>query len=430
MINTNNNINSFLLYNFNNVNNANNMFNLLNANQSFRSGNNANSLSQSAQDFIVGARNRSEVLRTAMQELTGRNSTNTSVFDQMTAISSNTEALTIRSFDQSRSNNFSDINVNIQQVATTQRNEGTALSAVGRSFNTGAYRFEIEVGGRTHQFSLNITASDTNQTIQQRMAESINSRNIGVTASVNFDSGRTSLNLESINTGVADDGGARFTVRDLSGDLAARTGIVNQTRQAQNAIYSINGGPLRESRTNNVDLGNGVQATLRQATVSDVTISMGIDNRAAINRVREMVNGFNGLLAAAEENSGDRRTDSLVTALRGIINTYLPGLERIGISFNEHGYLTINENRMNEAAENGNLRSFFGAEGRNANFGFSFRMSRIAERVYQDPTAFVSNVNNSGGGNNSSGPNSPLNHMQTMRMNQLLNIGLLFDFMM
>lgn len=379
------------------------------------------------QNYLSDIKMESENLKTSLSSLLGKTKSKTSSFDEKTVVSSNTDALSV-STSSSYKNSFSDTNVTVKQVASGQVNEGSKLSATGKALSTGWKQFEIEVDGKKTQVSFQVTSTDNNESIQKKMAEAINAKNIGVKASVSYDStNKTSqLKLESTNTG--DDVKNKFTVRDVTngGNAVSAMGIGTATQNAQNAIYKINDGDYVTSKSNKVDLGNGVTATLKKASDTPVKVSLGTESKSSINKVRDMVNAFNGLLATAEDNKNDRSAARLLNQLKGLSTSYSASLERIGISVSSDGYLSIDSDKMEKAAENGNLEKFFKQNG-DTNYGFANRLNSVAESVSKNPVEYVSSTQLKA--SSTAGNSQSLNYMQTYRYNQIINSGLLFDYM-
>jgi flagellar capping protein FliD len=296
------------------------------------------------------------------------------------------------------------------------------------SFQTGWNQFEIEVNGKKHQISFQVSASDNNEAVQRKVAEAINDKNIGIKASVTTDAGKktSKLELESTNTG--DDAKNKFSVSDLTsgGGAADKLGIGSVTQEAQNAIYKVGDGNFTVSKSNKIDLGDGVTVTLKKATDTPVKVSVDTDTKNAVNKVREMVNSFNGLLATAEDNKNDRGGYRLMNQLKGISSTYSVSLDRIGIGVSADGYLSIDSDKMQKAAESGELEKFFTQNG-DTNYGFANKLSRVADTVSANPTDFIGKdkIHSSP----TAGNNETLNYLQTYKYNSLINSGLLFDLM-
>lgn len=311
-----------------------------------------------------------------------------STFERMSAVSSNNESLKVNA-SSNPTKDFTDTTVDIQQVATTQINKGVAMKSDDTYAGLGTQRFEIEVDGKSHQLSVKVELGDTNRQVQQKMADVINSKNLGVTASVAIDtkSKSTTLSVESKNTG--DDAKNNFKIRDLSGSLAANTGVNAVSQQAQDAVYSVNG-VEKTSKSNTVDLGNGVSATLRKATTeSSVNVSIQNDKSYAIGQAKDLVSAYNSLLSAAR--SGTNGSTRLLNDLTSAYQSYAPALERIGVTEGKDGNLSIDTKKLEAAAENGKLQDFF-TQGAGQSYGFTNRLSRIAGNAQSNPSYYINSA--------------------------------------
>ncbi len=394
------NTNSFNYGNYNSIffnnsfySSSNNMTNKSSLNSILNSygKNNANYLNQVAQKFVTDSKVYSQNLKQSINNLMNRTSKEQPVFDKKTAESSNKEAVEIKSTDIKKTQNTSQpVDVKVEQVATTQKNTGETLVSNEKSLDAKYYQFEISSNGKTQQVSFSVSNSDNNEAVQRKIAEAINSKNTGVSASVSYDSKTKSskIVLEAKETGTGSNGSNKFEVRDVSGNAALQMGLSNVSQQAKDAIFSING-EQKTSKSNDVALGNGVTATLKKATGDEsVKVSIKSDTGAQIDKVREMVNNFNGLLEAADSNSKDSSTKKLSNELRTTAKTYMSSLNRIGISFNSNGYLAIDKDKMDKAANDGTLEKFF-KQDRNSSYGFANRVSQTASKVNNNPMTYV-----------------------------------------
>ncbi|MCL2227820.1 MAG: hypothetical protein FWB97_09400 [Oscillospiraceae bacterium] len=406
-------------------------------------GQNAAGTSQAFRDSVVQLTETSRALSQALSSIRGMGNT-PSPMQARRPVSENTDAMTINSFDPNRLRGAgaSDFSVDILQVAQAQRNEGASLQSNARAadsgFTTGAHQISINVGNRQFDINFNVSAGDTNRDVQQRIATAINNRNdIGVRATVETGTGSaagtSSLVLESARTGVDRAGSPNFTVSSGSGNAVAMTGVGETTQQAQDAQFRVNRGftgALQTSRTNDVDLGFGMTAQLRET--GNVQVDMGRDVISQQNAFRHMVNTFNDLVSTARDAG---RTDSnLQNELAGIVRSSASALERIGISLNQNGRMQIDEARMAAAAESGELERF--ADSREG-FNFMSRLNRTAESVGRNPAAHADtsqemSVMGGFGGGNADFMSGGFNFtpMQSMMMTRFMNIGMLFDSFM
>jgi flagellar hook-associated protein 2 len=295
-----------------------------------------------------------------------------SVFSMLEGLSSNNNVATAN-VDNARviqSMPPQNMTLDVRQTARGQVNTGSAMNASEQSVDAGNFSFSIEAGGRSHNFTIEVGENDDNETIQNRMAEAINSRNIGVTATVEEDEGASTLSLASSTTGTD----SAFTVTDTSGNLAETMGIDTVSREAQNAVFSVNNRLEQESQTNDVSLAAGVTATL-QGT-GRTNISFERDTEAAVNAARSLVDSINNALGSTNSRDG-RGSARFVNDIQGMNATFSASLERVGINVAGNGRLSIDTERLERAAGDGSLERLLS----NQNSGFMARVERIGNNA-------------------------------------------------
>ena len=334
--------------------------------------------------FVNHIRTASDSLSSVLRELSSPASSN-----RIVAMSANPSSVSIK-HTGSRPIGVSSMTVRIDQIAAGQANEGNRMDA-NASFEgeTGANRFAIEAGGRTTQISVNVREGDTNRDVQQRMADAINNAGAGVRATVelNTETNTSMLRLESTTTGSGP--GSSFSISDTAGDLVARAGVGDATREGQDAIFRVNDGPARRSQSNTVFLGSGVTATFNSASEEATRITWGQDSRVTRSSVEDMVRSYNELFSTATTRTNDPRSQNLASRMLGISRTFSGSLSSIGIGFDASGRMTMDTARMNQAEESGRLGQFF-TENRGRNFGFANQLGRLADSVTRNPGNFVS----------------------------------------
>jgi flagellar hook-associated protein 2 len=321
----------------------------------------------------------------ALTSLTGNKQT--TIFDLLKGMSSNENALSVNVKDQSAASAFSStgasMNVSVKQLATAQQNRGQTLSAgkIG-NWQAGSNQFSITKGDKTYDFNVNVNATDSNRTVQEKMAASINKANAGITATVvyNEKDKTSSLMLTSKETGEKN----AFEIQDVSGNLVEEMNVGSSTTTAQDAIYTVDG-EEKTSSANEVDLGNGFSGTLKQVTGEDVTVTGKPDSKEITNSIYDLVNGFNQLRETAVNNNGDSGAKSLQNRLDSISSAYKSTLARVGITQNKDGYLVIDEKKLGTAIENGQAESVFGEDS-----GFTRSLSTVANNAENRPGSFLS----------------------------------------
>jgi flagellar hook-associated protein 2 len=335
--------------------------------------------------FITAMRGFGETMRNTTSDILSRSQ---NVFSNLMGSSSNADAVTVSVNNQADATRLGNntMSVGVSQLASAQQNTGTTLGARALSnVSTGTNQFTLERDGRTFNFSINVNLSDSNRTVQYRMADAINSQNTGVTASVRFDSATqtSSLVLTANESGEQ----SAFTIADVSGNAVSAMGAGNVTREARDAMFTVNG-EQRTSTTNTVDLGNGLTANLRGTTASGAEVTVGTrrDVEGIANTIHEMVGSFNDMRQAATSlASRDRGADTLMRRLDGIASAYETSLRNIGITRGRDGRLNIDEDRLNNAIENGLAEQVL-----TDRMGFTNQLSRIGQSAADNPAQFVS----------------------------------------
>jgi flagellar capping protein FliD len=248
-----------------------------------------------------------------------------------------------------------DTTVNVEQIATAQVNQSDALTSSLRNVDADNFTFEIQSGNRTHTFNITVGENDTNAIIQRRMAEAINTRDIGVRAAVasgvEDGAATTTLTLTGTQTGAVN----AFEVRDVTGNLAAAMQLDSVTTEAQNAIFTING-DTRETASNEVNIAAGVNLTLTGE--GEANITFGRTTAQSISAMRDLVSSINSAIRGTNPNHG-RGSQRLVNDLIGANISFESSLARIGINVQQNGQLSINEDQLQAAAADGRLDQFF-----------------------------------------------------------------------
>jgi len=340
-----------------------------------------NQLGGDALKYVNNIKAASKNLSNSIKDLSG------AAFMKKTPTSSDPEAMSVNYFG-TKPDSIKQMTVNIEQTAAGQLNEGSSLKANDSFGSSGTNKFSINIGGKATELTVNVAAGDTNNVVQQKMADAINKAGIGVKATVEKDdkNGTSTLKLESVGTGKNDNN--KFSVTDVTGNLAAQTGANQVTREARDAVYSVDGGAKRTSQSNVVDLGNGLSVTFNKASEKAITISSDKDMGYAKSAVEGLVKSYNDLYSEAAQKTNDPKAQNLATKMVNTSKTYFNTLSSIGIGFDGDGKMTLDATRLNEAAGNGNLEKFF-TQNAGKNYGFTNQLARLADNVSQNTSNYV-----------------------------------------
>ncbi len=364
--------------------------------------------------------NRTELsLRNAASKLNSANSS--SAFNKNTAVSSNPLKVSATTLPNATAGTYE---VEVSQLAKGQKIQGAGLDADAASQITtsgGFGQIEIDMNGKSELVTYQISGGETNQEAMAKMAEAINARNLGVTASVATTTvggvTQARLNLEG-TTGENNS----FTVTTTVGNGADITGLSNAgniTQTAQNAKFTVNGASF-ESAANEYTMANaGIKLNLNNTTGSTAaTIAVQTGGDTLETDVRNFVDQYNETLEKLKYNSAGYSQAS-ASNLQSISSMNANELRKAGIEVGAGGYLSINETNFQNALENNPAAvksAFNGAGGFAA--GVQSETERAINQSLSSPTA------GSGGGSLFSGFSS---FGYGLNMSIASNIGIFFS---
>ncbi|MCL2203633.1 MAG: flagellar filament capping protein FliD [Defluviitaleaceae bacterium] len=344
--------------------------------------------------FIAAVRGFGEAMRSAAAAAL---SNTQNLFDTMIGTSSHGDAMTVVANGYENGNGYAngyengngngngyEAYVRVHQLASTQQNNGPSMPAGERNgASPGRNNFSIERNGRAFNFSVNISETASNRSVQQRVANAINDQpTSGVRAHVQSDEGgQSSLVLTAVNSGERN----AFTIADApdEGNAVEAVGVGNITREAQDALYTVNG-EERAAPTNTVDLTEGIRATLQRPGPEEITAATERDVEGITDAIGELVAHFNVMRQAAVEYSDqDSGAEALRRRLDNIYYDNEPALESVGVTRGDDGRLQVDDGELAASVENGTAQ-----EQLTDGFGFTGQMSRLGEVLNNDPVNF------------------------------------------
>lgn len=276
------------------------------------------------------------------------------------ASSSNTDSVGV---SVSGSPDPASVSFTVDRLATTHQMVSTGTGLTSGSDLVGAGTFSITVDGTQHDIT-----TDANTTLSQ-LASDISALGVGVTASViTVDTDSVRLLVSSDETGDA----SAFTITSDQSGLSGFSTL--QTGQDAQITLGSGGTPLTIERASNSidDLIDGVTLDLTATTASAVTVTVGRDLDAAVDKITEMVNEMNSAISLIESKtktatesggvagplSSDSTARSLKLSLRSSISGLVSGLTgsyttagSVGISLTRTGAIELDETKLRDALE-------------------------------------------------------------------------------
>lgn len=350
-------------------------------------------LSRDKQFFTLSLKDASLALADTLKDLS-------SAFQKPTVVnaahSSDPESISaalIKGEDASFQEPFS---VRVDALAAPQINTGYKVPSDMEGPSPAAYRFQIQTGGDSYEFSYNVSSVSTNRELMSKLAGFINRSNIHILARVEDDApSRTScMVLSSENTGLADDGSFTFTIADSapSGN-GSLPGLVNYfgldrvTQKPSNARFTVNG-EEQTSANNTFVINRSISVTLKQPTKDEVQISPETAGEQAIGELESFLASYNALIKLTREGlTGNRRSARLQSELNHIISSDLEELNQSGIRRGEDFTLSVDAETMKKPETMKHLRALFEEPD-----GMFARLSRKMSDISLNPMEYVDKV--------------------------------------
>jgi len=265
----------------------------------------------------------------------------------------------------------------VHQLAQAQENTGRDLNTADASVVTeGENTFNIHIDGQDHELSVEILSGDTNELALQKIADSVNDANLGITAEVSEsgEEGSQKLILTSNQTG-AD---SAFTLTNVSGNAVDAAGLNSVSRAGQDATYTVNGTDYT-SGTNTVSLDDGL-VTAHINDVGDAVLTVGPDEKKVAGAINDFVSELNSFIEF-NQNNRDYIKEDVVSTINSYIDGHKTELAAMGITQNDEGTLSVDEEILASAVNQdmaGVKSTFSGFD------GFSYQVKTYSSRISTD----------------------------------------------
>lgn len=274
--------------------------------------------------------------------------------------SSNEEKVIARYIGNDTCDDDTGFDIEVDHLATPQINTGNYLSQNKLSLPRGDYSFDIDIDEYSYELQFKINDTDTNRTLQDKLARLINRSDIGLKAEVMENNhGNSSLQLTSQSTGL----GFKpqiFSVIDNPdnlGNIVDYLGLNQMTTEPSNAHFLLNG-MEKTASTNTFTINKGFEVTLNDITDNEsVHIGFKPDFDSLMESLNDLSSRFNYVVDMASDNSGKNGDSTrLIREIAQIAKRHKNNLESAGLTFNEKGHLEIDESLITQAVADGSIK--------------------------------------------------------------------------
>ncbi|MBQ4536189.1 MAG: flagellar capping protein [Lachnospiraceae bacterium] len=259
-----------------------------------------------------------------------------------------------------------EFSLEVTSLATPQENLGRFLPDAKVALPAATYSFDVAINDMNYEFQFSIGEDETNRDVQSRLARLINNSDIGLKASVEESDGLTSLKLVSESTGLP---GGRSQIFSISDDRTSKIsgtvtyfGLDYTSKEASNATFKVNG-EERSASSNRFTVGKLFEVELNGVSPEDEPVRIGLkaDTESLTDNVTHLIQGYNDFVKAASSYlETQSRSKQLVREMGSIADLFHDSLESTGLSLNEDGTLSVDQNILRQTAnESENVNQTF-----------------------------------------------------------------------
>ncbi len=305
------------------------------------------------------------------------------------AQSSRPDAVSAEFIGDSSTPDTDSIDIYVKQLASQQVNTGNFLQPKQRLLKPGTYTFELNINNLTYEFEFDVSDSENNSDIQNKISRLINRSDIGVSCEILTDSlGNTAAQVTSSQTGITAIKPTIFNIRSDNPELMETLGLDRVSSYPSNALYSVNG-KEQYSPSNEFILNNTFKITLKNTTPDGpAAISLNTDDNSIADSIEELISGYNSLIAvtASDNHKIFEGNDRLKQEFSRISQTYKATLNNNGLHIEDDGSVSVDRSSVIDAAHRGTLGNVF----KELN-NFKKALQRKAEDISTNPMNYVNN---------------------------------------
>ena len=339
---------------------------------------------ESAQEYTLGIKNAAISLSSTVKELNTDDST--SVFKSQILVSSDPSTVDISVLEGSSvPNDELPLEIEVSTLSSPQINHGTFVPSSDTPLVSGLYNFTIGIEDNLYSFQFNVSQGATNLELQKKLSDFINKTAIGIKTSIVQDreEGLSRLDLSAVISGHSTGDSLSFRPADVRFPEDASHGIITHFgldqvyAEPHNTTFRINGNQ-KEIRGHSYLYENSLNLSIRKTTDLPVVIGKVTDQAPIVEKVRTFVAKYNSIFDFVQEKQPDNhRAKKLLYDLGSTMRQFASPLESCGISVSRSGMLSIDEERLPDAASDGSLEKLF-SSGQNLSSAILKRLSDIS----------------------------------------------------
>lgn len=253
---------------------------------------------------------------------------------------------------------MSSFTIEVLQLAKPQINLGTFLDKGRLDLRPDTYSFDLETNSAAYEFQFNVAPTDSNYTVQQKIANLITNASISLQGSIIEDEeGRSAIQIESGATGrnLGEEYLFNITPQGNHNSMTALQvlGINHISQPSQNAEFLLNG-TERSSFTNTFSINNAFELTLHSISEegNPATIGFKANIDAIADNIQTLVDSYNGIIETADKYSESQHQSArLFHDMSSAAFALQNDLEALGLMVDSHGEISVDKALLAEAVD-------------------------------------------------------------------------------
>ena len=351
--------------------------------------------SEASKSFAIGLKESARAFRNAVAA-TGSQIDGGDILYQKVAYSSRPEIATakyIGSTDHPTGEDTPSFALSVAALARPQTNIGKVLPGNETvKLPADTYSFDLSINDLNYEFQFQLREGDTNKEVQERLSRLISGADVGIEASViEDDAGNSSLKLSSTATGILGERDVIFSISDehtsKSRGIVDYLGMNNLSEPAANALFEING-IERSATSNTFSVEKAYEITLQGLSrdPGDTTqIGLKNDTESLSENIHSLAESYNTFVRdVSTYPDAHTKSSRLLTELSYITRHYAPNLDSLGLTFEKDGTLQIDDDKLQSAASDDNMRESFASVK-----DFATSMLRKSNQISLNPMEYV-----------------------------------------
>ncbi|MBD5396470.1 MAG: hypothetical protein HDR23_01055 [Lachnospiraceae bacterium] len=310
------------------------------------------------QNYAIGLKENARQLRNTIASLGGLDENQ--MLNKKVTYSSNeelAEASFIGSIQEDQE--IPSYNIEITSLASGQVNIGSFLpSSHTVDLPEDTYSFDVTINDLGYEFQYHVREDETNKEVQHRLARLLTNADIGLNVDVVEDGkGNSALRLTSTAMGLKNEQHSIFYVSDTNTSKQRGSvdyfGIDSVTAKPSNAEYRVNG-ERRTSPSNRVTIDNMFEVQLKRVSSfagDNTEIGIKADVDSLTENISDLLDGYNSFIrTTADYSKSYPKSNRLVGEMGQIAWRYYSDFEKMGVTRNENGFLSLDKEILRQAA--------------------------------------------------------------------------------